>query len=100
PPFPTRRSSDLGISWSSVLSRSALCCAASAPPPASASISTSDGRGGKGMTHRILAARLRRCLAFALALLMAAVLAMQATRPALADDKQKELENKKNQIQQ
>ena len=52
------------------------------------------------MTHRILAARLRRCLAFALALLMAAVLAMQATRPALADDKQKELENKKNQIQQ
>lgn len=52
------------------------------------------------MTHRILAARLRRCLAFALALLMAAVLAMQATRPALADDKQKELESKKNQIQQ
>ena len=52
------------------------------------------------MTYRILAARLRRCLAFALALLMAAVLAMQATRPALADDKQKELESKKNQIQQ
>ena len=49
------------------------------------------------MTHRLIRARLRRVLSFALALCMAVMLAVQATGPALADEKQEQLEANRDQ---
>ena len=49
------------------------------------------------MTHRLIRARLRRVLSFVLALCMAVMLAVQATGPALADEKQEQLEANRDQ---
>ena len=60
-----------------------------------------DPREGTEQTMSIaVKTRIRQVASFALALVMAGVLFCQAAAPAYADDKQQELEDKKNQAQQ